>query len=211
MYGGRVFRTPLLARWAVFFDTLDLAWESGPAGIDLASGGCYTADFYLPRWDTYLAVWSSFPDEFITPDGIAIVANRDGVTPLGKFILAGQQLQEVKGNIVRPRLYMVCGSPGVPCLRNWRGRWKLDGGCAILHVAQVAGRLLMPVEAWSDSSMGVLDIWPYYLDGEADGECWRQSAVYPSGTMASYYVGGGRSYATPRLTRAFREAKRHGA
>lgn len=44
-YKGYRFRSRLEARWAVFFDALELAWEYEPEGYELPSGTCYLPDF----------------------------------------------------------------------------------------------------------------------------------------------------------------------
>lgn len=51
VYRGYRFRSRLEARWAVCFDTLDIAYEYEPQGFDLG-GVPYLPDFYLPdlRW-----------------------------------------------------------------------------------------------------------------------------------------------------------------
>jgi len=51
VYKGYRFRSRLEARWAVFFDTLGLAWEYEPEGFDL-DGLWYLPDF---RFDEYLS------------------------------------------------------------------------------------------------------------------------------------------------------------
>lgn len=47
-YKGYHFRSRLEARWAVFFDSLDIPWEYEPEGYDLGAAGLYLPDFYLP-------------------------------------------------------------------------------------------------------------------------------------------------------------------
>jgi hypothetical protein len=50
-YAGRRFRSRLEARWAVFFDSLGVAWDYEKEGYSLPSGP-YLPDFWLPanRW-----------------------------------------------------------------------------------------------------------------------------------------------------------------
>lgn len=50
-YKGYRFRSRLEARWAVFFDALDLEWEYEREGFDLGEHGWYLPDFYLPGVD----------------------------------------------------------------------------------------------------------------------------------------------------------------
>lgn len=47
VYAGHRFRSRLEARWAVFFDTLNIPWEYEPEGFELPSGR-YLPDFWLP-------------------------------------------------------------------------------------------------------------------------------------------------------------------
>jgi hypothetical protein len=47
-YAGCRFRSRLEARWAVFFDTLGIAWEYEPEGFELPAGP-YLPDFLLTR------------------------------------------------------------------------------------------------------------------------------------------------------------------
>lgn len=51
-YAGHRFRSRLEARWAVFFDHLDIKWLYEPQGYDLR-GPQYLPDFWLPE----LGVW----------------------------------------------------------------------------------------------------------------------------------------------------------
>ena len=63
-YAGTLFRSHLEARWAIFFDPLDLKWEYEPQGFDLGGGTLYLPDFAIyaacgtlwcevkPEWDT---------------------------------------------------------------------------------------------------------------------------------------------------------------
>lgn len=46
-YAGYRFRSRIEARWAVFFDTLEIEWAYEPQGFDLPSGR-YLPDFWLP-------------------------------------------------------------------------------------------------------------------------------------------------------------------
>ena len=46
-YKGYRFRSRLEARWAVYFDTLGVAWEYEPEGFDLGNGLYYLPDFKI--------------------------------------------------------------------------------------------------------------------------------------------------------------------
>ena len=47
-YKGCHFRSRLEARWAVFFDALEIAWEYEPQGY-MTPEGPYLPDFWLPQ------------------------------------------------------------------------------------------------------------------------------------------------------------------
>jgi hypothetical protein len=67
-YAGTLFRSHLEARWAIFFDRLDLKWEYEPQGFDL--GGT----LYLPDFAVYAAcgtLWCEVKPEWdADPAGI---------------------------------------------------------------------------------------------------------------------------------------------
>ena len=47
-YNGYRFRSRLEARWAVFFDAMDLDYEYEPEGFELPGGQYYLPDFWIP-------------------------------------------------------------------------------------------------------------------------------------------------------------------
>lgn len=59
-YAGCRFRSRLEARWAIFFDALNLAWEYEREGFDLAVGR-YLPDFWLPTLDAWYEVKGALP------------------------------------------------------------------------------------------------------------------------------------------------------
>jgi len=50
-YKGYKFRSRLEARWAVFFDNMDIQWDSEPVGYVLSTGEPYLPDFWLPTFN----------------------------------------------------------------------------------------------------------------------------------------------------------------
>jgi hypothetical protein len=49
VYNGYRFRSRLEARWAVFFDALEIEYQYEPEGYDLRKQGWYLPDFWLPH------------------------------------------------------------------------------------------------------------------------------------------------------------------
>ena len=52
VYNGYRFRSRLEARWAVFFDALNVQYQYEPEGFDLGEAGWYLPDFWLPSGGT---------------------------------------------------------------------------------------------------------------------------------------------------------------
>lgn len=61
LYKGCRFRSRLEARWAVFFDELELPWEYEKEGFQLADGMRYLPDFWLPTMDCFFEVKGAAP------------------------------------------------------------------------------------------------------------------------------------------------------
>jgi hypothetical protein len=55
-YAGCRFRSRLEARWAVFFDQLEIHWEYEAQGYALPSGASYLPDFWLPKLGLHVEV-----------------------------------------------------------------------------------------------------------------------------------------------------------
>lgn len=80
-YAGCLFRSRLEARWAVFFDALEVPWRYELDGVELASGTRYLPDFWLPSIEVWLEVkaqlhpidvkWREFHDEVNAGDEFA--------------------------------------------------------------------------------------------------------------------------------------------
>lgn len=58
-YAGCLFRSRLEARWAVFFDAMDIRWQYEPEGFVLSDGTYYLPDFLLPDSGTWIEVKGS--------------------------------------------------------------------------------------------------------------------------------------------------------
>lgn len=55
-YNGYRFRSRLEARWAIFFDALDVKYQYEPEGFELSDGTYYLPDFYLPDLHLFVEV-----------------------------------------------------------------------------------------------------------------------------------------------------------
>ena len=55
-YNGYRFRSRLEARWAVFFDALDMKYKYEPEGFDLGDGEYYLPDFYLDDFELFIEI-----------------------------------------------------------------------------------------------------------------------------------------------------------
>lgn len=56
VYNGYRFRSRLEARWAVFFDLMDIQYEYEKEGFDLGDDVLYLPDFWLPELDCWFEV-----------------------------------------------------------------------------------------------------------------------------------------------------------
>jgi hypothetical protein len=81
VYNGHRFRSRLEARWAVFFDVLDVPYEYEPEGFDI-DGTRYLPDFWLPTWECWAEVKPRL-------DMLSVVYK--AVPPLKKLVTATQK------------------------------------------------------------------------------------------------------------------------
>ncbi len=82
IYNGYKFRSRLEARWAVFFDTLDVKYEYEKEGFDI-DGVWYLPDFYLPDYSCWVEIK---PDATISEQDDIKIKAFAGATK-DKFIL----------------------------------------------------------------------------------------------------------------------------
>jgi hypothetical protein len=126
-YKGYRFRSRLEARWAVFFDALDLRWEYEPEGFKMSNGKCYLPDFYLPdvslnacllTEDEWTKRWDSVSGETIHPEigekkGVYIEIKPD---TLDSVASAREIIQDNSGNICFDKnLVVMLGLPLGDC------------------------------------------------------------------------------------------------
>lgn len=60
-YNGYLFRSRIEARWAVFFDALDIKYYYEHEGFNLPNKGYYLPDFYLPEMGVFIEVKGEYP------------------------------------------------------------------------------------------------------------------------------------------------------
>lgn len=225
-YKGYRFRSRLEARWAVFFDAVNIVWRYEVEGYTFDSGLCYLPDFYLPAWDTHLEVKPDLPygdlervDSDSDSDGGWWLPFGTG-SSLEKFLAAAASMNvpwvpAAEGAPPRPaknKILMLCGTPGVPDLRWKEDRWELADG-AVLLSAPIDG---FDMWAWADPGDTSTDLWPVYLRegtttvalGPLTGKCYC-SPVFPASHHIRAYLGGNRrrSFDSPRLKDAYRRAR----
>lgn len=74
-YKGYRFRSRLEARWAIYFDALEVAWEYEPEGFVLPNGDWYLPDFWLPfePWGDYevAGLWLEIKPKPLNEDEIS--------------------------------------------------------------------------------------------------------------------------------------------
>lgn len=56
IYNGYKFRSRLEARWAVFFDELEIKYKYEVEGFDLGDAGWYLPDFWLPEIEAWIEI-----------------------------------------------------------------------------------------------------------------------------------------------------------
>ena len=67
-YKGYRFRSRLEARWAVFFDAMDVKYDYEPEGFQVGDSDAYLPDFYLPDLRTYVEIKPTNAFEFSVDD-----------------------------------------------------------------------------------------------------------------------------------------------
>lgn len=85
IYNGYRFRSRLEARWAVFFDEMEIKYEYEPEGFEI-DGEKYLPDFYLPELETYVEVKAVGAFEIkYSDDGETVDFSGEGAEKYAKF------------------------------------------------------------------------------------------------------------------------------
>lgn len=112
-YAGCRFRSRLEARWAIFFDRLDVEWEYEPEGFE-TSAGWYLPDFHLPR----LGGWVEVKGGSFTQRDRA----RAAAFGAAKWAECGEKFRVLQGDVPRPGT-----RPILPFPPRWGGPQEIPG------------------------------------------------------------------------------------
>lgn len=85
-YKGRLFRSRLEARWAVWFDVLGVTWEYEKEGFDV-NGRWYLPDFWLPTWNRWVEIKPHTP---LSDESINLLAGVSDFAKTVSFIFHGE-------------------------------------------------------------------------------------------------------------------------
>lgn len=158
MYQGRRFRSRLEARWAIFFDAIDVGWEYEVEGFEIGSTK-YLTDFKISSFGKYKV------DAFIE-----IKPN----SPTREEI---KKCYEV-ANGTGINMLLICGAPGIPEFLSLGDNWRLKKGYVALYfpasVHMKGQEQNIPFDVWMEtnrfhlfqtSTDGVnFDAWPIYFE-----------------------------------------------
>lgn len=128
-YKGYRFRSRLEARWAVFFDTLEVRYEYEKEGLDLGDGVYYLPDFYLPEHECYVEIKGDYPNDLEIDKMQRMVNQHD----IGSYIFFGEcwvPSQHNHGIYVNPHPHEMSHDPE----RHWYG-WVECPKCDCLSIA----------------------------------------------------------------------------
>lgn len=163
-YKGYRFRSRLEARWAVFFDTLGVAYEYEPEGFDLGQYGRYLPDFWLPKQQTFVEIKWRDQGEHIAKSAA-----------LAKMLLA--------------KVLYVAGSPfsgeyDVFLFRGSDQRWNIDP-----LVFALGRRELPAVVLWVANESQASSLEPANGDREPLRDCAELHAAYLAARQARFEFG----------------------
>lgn len=128
VYNGYRFRSRLEARWAVFFDTLQIRYQYEVEGFDL-DGVWYLPDFWLPDYQTWFEVKGESPDQEATNKALRLGQTYPVIMAIGEcwstgeIVLFGQKgMLEGSGLWVCPecRGLALVTTEGIICILCWK-------------------------------------------------------------------------------------------
>jgi hypothetical protein len=147
-YNGYRFRSRLEARWAVFFDTLNVRYEYEPEGFELLDGTWYLPDFWIADLRSFIDVKGQ-------------VSERIDLTKIHSW-----RKQDA--------IIVLCGTPGNADIKQYCPN-RIDEHCAF-SLCQDCGALILVDRdvlpdkdvaiCWVCSSRGANDFQVFKLGGE---------------------------------------------
>jgi len=164
LYKGRRFRSRLEARWAIFFDAIDIGWEYETEGFELGKTK-YLTDFRIQSFG------ANKVDLYVE-----IKPNKPSIEEIKKCFKVA--------NGTNTSVALICGTPGLPEFSTLGSDWNLKNGYIVLYfpsdVILKGEESKMPFELWAESNRFSLfqtepngqnlDIWPIYWDIEEKEE-----------------------------------------
>jgi len=172
IYKGRRFRSRLEARWAIFFDAIDIGWEYEIEGFQIGSTK-YLTDFKLQSFG------STRVDLFVE------------IKPRKPSIEEIRKCYEVSVG-TNTDMLLICGTPGLPEFSTIGSDWNLKTGYVALHFpaqTMLQGKdVTTPFELWTESCRfdlfqtgpdgNSLDVWPlYFLINKVDDETYSYGLI----------------------------------
>lgn len=157
IYKGRRFRSRLEARWAIFFDAIDIGWEYETEGFQIGDSK-YLTDFKL------LSFGSTKVDLFVE------------IKPRKPSIDEVKKCYEVSVG-TNTDMLLICGTPGLPEFSEIGENWNLKTGYVAIHFPAITSLsskdVITPFDLWAETSRfklfqtGIdghfLDVWPIYF------------------------------------------------
>lgn len=184
-YNGYRFRSRLEARWAVFFDAMDIEYQYEPEGFVGLDDTPYLPDFYLPNEHIFVEVKGT--DEALQKDADKIMAAIDfQATPISDGLI-------ILGDIPNPDLIKWGNIPMFTYL-YW------ERGVCIEYAAFVDEKILLGNEAI------IKNIFKY-MDGYADYFASGGELPQPASTKCKWTQSDLRSFNFYTLQKAYETAR----
>lgn len=148
-YNGYVFRSRLEARWAVFFDELNIEWEYEKEGYKLDDFS-YLPDFWLPEYKYWLEVKGVSP----TPDEVKKCQLLQDLTGYPVVLTVGQP--HLNRNFV---YYCESGGSGGGYAETVNARWFFCNVCKSIDLNLTDGSRNQAVNSETWEPVGVCFCW----------------------------------------------------
>lgn len=117
-YKGYRFRSRLEARWAVFFDALNIPYEYEKQGYDLGQDGPYLPDFWLPGHKLWMEVKGEEPTEDEHAKSAALARMTEWPVVIVSGQIGGQFCEVANCWLASYQAHVHYGSPGLYARHN---------------------------------------------------------------------------------------------